>query len=130
MYVQGPWHLGYKWAHILQTFGLAKAAPGQTFYVTNEAEQKTYSGVVRADGTLEGLKLFVQQGGESVARDAAGNVYLAAGDVFVYSPAGKLLEVIRVPERPLCLVFGGKDGRTLFILASSSVYSVRTENRR
>lgn len=125
VYVQGPWHLGYKWAHILQTFGLAKAAPGETFYVTNEAEQKTYSGVVKADGTLEGLKLFVQQGGESVARDAAGNVYLAAGDVFVYSPAGKLLEVIRLPERPLCLVFGGKDGRTLFALASSSVYAVR-----
>jgi sugar lactone lactonase YvrE len=31
-----------------------------------------------------------------------------------------------VPERPLDLVFGGKDGRTLFILTRSALYAVRT----
>lgn len=125
VYVQGPWHLGYKWAHIIQTFGLSKAKPGQTFYVTNEAEQKTYRAKVNPDGTLTGLALFATQGGESVAVDSAGNVYLAAGQVFVYTPAGKLREVIDIPERPLGLVFGGKDGRTLFVLTSGSVYGVR-----
>lgn len=125
VFVQGPWHLGYKWAHVLQGFGLAKATPGQTFYVTNEAEQKTYRGKVNADGTLAGLELFATQGGESVAVDSAGRVYLAAGHVFVYSAAGKLLEVIETPERPLNLTFGGKDGKTLLVVASGSVYGVR-----
>jgi sugar lactone lactonase YvrE len=126
VFVQGPPHLGYKWAHILQAFGLAKAAPGRPFYVTNEGEQRTYRGVVNTDGTISELKLFAEQGGESVAQDSAGNVYLAAGQVFVYNPAGKLIDVIAVPERPLGLVFGGKDLKTLFMLTSSSLYGVQT----
>jgi hypothetical protein len=125
VYVQGPPHLGYKWAHVIQAYGLAKAQPGQPFYVTNEADQKTYHANVQDDGTLSGLQLFATQGGESVVRDSAGNVYLAAGQIFVYSPAGKMTGVIPVPERPLQLVMGGSDGRTLFVLASTSLYAVR-----
>jgi len=44
----------------------------------------------------------------------------------VYNPSGKLIDTIDVPERPLQLVFGGKDGQTLFIPARSSLYAVRT----
>jgi sugar lactone lactonase YvrE len=33
--------------------------------------------------------------------------------------------IITVPERPLQLVLGGKDRRTMYILTSSSLYSVR-----
>lgn len=36
--------------------GLVKAAPGQGFYVMDEAEQKTYSGKMNNDGTLSDLK--------------------------------------------------------------------------
>jgi len=125
-FVQGPPYFGYKFGYILQAFGLVKALPGKTFYVTNEAEQRTYSGSVNADGTLSGLRLFAEQGGESLAEDRHGNVYLAAGQVFVYDSSGKPVETIAVQERPLDLIFGGKDGRTLFILTQSSLYSVRT----
>ncbi len=126
VFVQGPPHLGYKWAYILQSFGLAQAEPGRPFYVTNESEQRTYSGKVNADGTLADMRLFAEQGGESVVQDHAGNVYLAAGQVFVYNSVGKPIDTILVPERPLQLVFGGKDRRTLFILTQSSLYAVRT----
>jgi sugar lactone lactonase YvrE len=125
-FVQGPPYFGYKFGYILQAFGLVTAVPGKPFYVTNEAEQRTYSGSVNADGTLSGLKLFAEQGGESLTQDSAGNVYLAAGQVFVYNSAGKPIDMIAVPERPLDLVFGGKDRRTLFILTQSSLYAVRT----
>ena len=125
-FVQGPPYFGYKFGYILQAFGLVKAVPGKTFYVTNESEQRTYSGSVNADGTLSGLRLFAEQGGESLAEDSHGNVYLAAGQVFVYDSSGKPIETIAVPERPLDLIFGGKDQRTLFILTQSSLYAVRT----
>jgi sugar lactone lactonase YvrE len=69
----------------------------------------------------------VQQGGEGVAVDAQGNVYLAAGHIYVYDPAGKLIDTIETPERPTQIVFGGKDGKTLFIAARTSLYSVRTK---
>jgi sugar lactone lactonase YvrE len=51
---------------------------------------------------------------------------MAAGQVFVYDPSGKPIETIAVPERPLDLIFGGKDHRTLFILTQSSLYEART----
>ena len=126
VFIQGPPYFGYKFAYILQGSGLVKAVSGKPFYVTNEAEQRTYTGSVNADGTLSGLRPFAEQGGESLAQDSEGNVYLAAGQIFVYNPAAKLIDTIRVPERPLDLIFGGKDRRTLFILTQSSLYAVRT----
>ena len=56
----------------------------------------------------------------------SGNVYLTAGQVYVYNPSGKKIATIDVPERPTQVMFGGRDGRTLFITARSSLYAVRT----
>jgi sugar lactone lactonase YvrE len=124
--IQGQPYFGYKFGHTLQAFGLVKAVSGRPFYVTNESEQRTYTGSVNADGTLSGLRTFAEQGGENLAQDSQGNVYLAAGQVFVYNSSGKPIDTIAVPERPLDIVFGGKDHRTLFILTGSSLYAVRT----
>jgi sugar lactone lactonase YvrE len=52
-------------------------------------------------------------------------VYIAAGQIYVYSKGGELLSTVRVPERPLSLVFGGADRKTLFIAARTSLYAVR-----
>jgi len=127
VFVQGPPHLGYKWEHSLQAFGLVETVAGRPFYVTNESEQRTYRGRVNPDGTLSQLQLFAEQGGESLAQDSHGNVWLAAGQLFVYSPAGKLIGTVRIPERPLQIIFGGPDRKTLFILTSSALYSIRTQ---
>jgi hypothetical protein len=127
--VQGEPYFGVKFSYILQAYGLVNAVPGRAFYVTNESEQKTYKGTVNADGTLSDLQLFLNQGGENIAQDADGNIYLAAGQIFVYSPAGKLIDTIAVPERPNQLVFGGKDHHTLFIFSHTSLYSVRIKPR-
>jgi sugar lactone lactonase YvrE len=117
---------GVKSADLLRGFGLAPAAPGKPFYVTSESEIVTWRGTVGPDGNFTEFKTFVQQGGESVAQDTAGNVYLAAGELYVYNPQGRLIDTIPTPERPIQIVFGGKDGRTLFITARGSLYSVRT----
>ena len=105
---------------------MAHAVVGQPFYITDGSEQKTYVGSVSVDGTLSNLKLFAEQGGASVAADDRGNVYIAAGQVFMYNSSGHLIDTIEVPERPSQLLFGGRDGDTLFILARSSLYAVRT----
>jgi sugar lactone lactonase YvrE len=94
--------------------------------LTDESELRTYSASVGPDGGITGVKLFAEQGGEGVAADVQGNVYIASGNIYVYNPSGKLIDTIDVPERPLQLVFGGKDGQTLFIPARSSLYAVRT----
>jgi hypothetical protein len=117
---------GTKMADVLRAFRLAPAVAGRPFYVTNEAELKTWSFKVGLDGTLTDPKLFVNEGGESVTTDEQGNVYLAAGQIRVFDPTGKPIDLIEVPQRPTCLVFGGPDRRTLFITARSSLYRVRT----
>jgi sugar lactone lactonase YvrE len=127
-FVEGTLSWGTKMADILHAFGIAKIVPGHPFYVSDEAEEKTYKVNVTDSGTVSDMQLFVDAGGESVAQDQAGNVYLAAGQVQVYSPAGKLIGRIDVPERPIGLVFGGPDHRTLFILTHASLYSARTKS--
>ncbi len=126
-FVSGAMSWGVKSSALLRGFGLGRATPGKPFYVTDEAEVRTWVGTVRPDGSLAEMKLFVNQGGEAVTTDSHGNVYLAAGQVYVYTPAGKLIDTIEVPERPLQVVFGGKDGRTLFIAARTSLYAVRVQ---
>ena len=123
--VQGEPYFGTKWAPILEAYGLVKGTDGKPFYATNEAEQRTYRGLLNADGSLSQITTFVEQGGESLAQDTDGNVYLAAGQIFIYTPAGKLLGNIDVPERPHDILFGGKDRRTLYLLSDHSLYAVR-----
>lgn len=127
-FMQGTLSWGTKMADILHAFGIAKAIPGQPFYVSDEAQQKTYKVNVTDSGTISDMQLFADAGGENVIQDKAGNVYLAAGQVQVFSPDGKLIDRIDVPERPIDLVFGGPDHRTLYILTHASLYSVKTKS--
>ena len=125
-FVSGAVAWNVKTSALLRAFGLAPAVPGKPFYITEEAEVKTWVGTVQPDGSLVDLKVFVNRGGESVTTDAHGKVYIAAGQVYMYQPSGRLVETIEVPERPLQVVFGGRDGQTLFIPARTSLYAVRT----
>jgi hypothetical protein len=127
-FVTGELYYGSKIHDVLRAFGLAAMSVGQTVYVSDESEQKTYSATVGDDGALTNAKLFVDRGGESVAQDSEGNVYIAAGQIYVYNPSGKLIGTIDVPERPSQILFGGPDRKTLFIAARSSLYAVQMRN--
>jgi len=123
---QGPDdHQGWRWSDTLDAYALVTAKPGERVFLTNGSENRSYSGLVGAGGVVTDLKVVADRGGESVVRDAAGNLYVANGQVFVYDPAGKPLRRIDVPERPLQLILGGADGRTLFVLTHHTLYRVR-----
>ncbi|MBV7537588.1 SMP-30/gluconolactonase/LRE family protein [Duganella sp. sic0402] len=121
---QGPNdHLGWRWSDTLDSYGLVAAGANGRAVFTNGSENRTFSGVIGAGGGITDLKLAANRGGESAAVDQKGNVYVANGQVFVYAPDGKQIGRIDVPERPLQLIFGGSDGRTLFILTHHSLYA-------
>jgi gluconolactonase len=62
--------------------------------------------------------------------DERGNVWTSAGDgIHVLAPDGRDLAAIRVPEITSNCVFGGPDGRRLFITASASLYAIETRVR-
>lgn len=127
VFQQGPANdtSGWRFSDNLDTYGFLEAHPGQHIYVSSESEDITYSARVNPDGTLADLKPFAHRGGESVATDPEGNVYVANGQIFVYSSEGKQIAEIDVPERPLQLIFGGAGRKTLFILAHHALFAVK-----
>jgi hypothetical protein len=114
---------GWRFSDNLESYGFVSAKPGSRVFVSNESEGRTYSGLVGADGSITDLKLFADRGGESVAVGTDGMVFIANGQVLVYAANGKQTGQIDVPERPIQILFGGADGRTLFILTHHSLYA-------
>ena len=116
--------LGWRWSDTLDAYGFVAAPAGERVILTNASENLTYSGLVGEQGVLTDLRVVADRGGESVVRDKSGDLYVANGQVFVYGPDGSLKRRIDVPERPLQLLLGGLDGRTLFILAHHALYTM------
>ena len=116
---------GWRWSNNLNAIGFVTAPAGRSIYVISGAENRTYRATVQPTGALGALQPFADRGGESVVADSAGNVYMANGQVFVYDRDGKAIGRIDLPERPIQLVVGGADRRTLFILAHRTLYMVR-----
>lgn len=123
-FVQGRLYYGTKMADVLRAFGMAVAQPGRPFYISDESEEKTWRISPTPTGAVADMRLYAEEGGESVAQDSRGNVYVAAGQVLVFDPDGRKLGEIDVPERPIDLVFGEPDRRKLYILTHTSVYSI------
>ena len=69
------------------------------------------------DGVPDGMKV-----------DVEGRVYCTGpGGTWVFAADGRRLGIIRTPEIPANLAFGGPDLRTLFFTARTSVYALRVE---
>jgi hypothetical protein len=118
-------HLGYRWSDTLDTHGFVYGQVGQRVVFTNSSQNLTLSGLVGAGGAITDLKQVADRGGESAAVGPDGQVYVANGQVFIYGADGKQSGRIDVPARPLQLIFGGADHRTLYILTHHALYSVR-----
>lgn len=89
---------------------------------------------VDAQGRLSNNRVFIDMSsaepgvpdGMKVSRD--GRVFCTgSGGIWVIDPQGQRLGVIRVPEVPRNLAFGGPDHRTLYITAGTSIYSLQTK---
>jgi gluconolactonase len=83
------------------------------------------------------------RGGDGMAVDSLGNLYVAAGisvargphettaivpGIYIISPSGELLDRILIPEDVLTNVtFGGDDLRTIYITAGKTLFTTRVE---
>jgi sugar lactone lactonase YvrE len=123
-FLEGATSWGIKSSPTIRSFGLAPATPGRPFYITEESGDTTWAADVQPDGSLQKFRLFANCGGENVASDANGNVYIAAGQICVYDRTGKQIDTIDVPERPVQILFGGADRKTMYIAARSSLYAL------
>lgn len=118
--------------------GLCLSPDEKTLYVAdtegdhapNTSEKKGDIWAFEADGkgSYGGGKLFCQLPyPDGIKADVEGNVWATcSAGVQVFSPEGALLETVETPEGPANCGFGGADGKTLYITARTSVYTVRT----
>jgi gluconolactonase len=64
---------------------------------------------------------------DGIAVDPAGNLLVCGpGGLWVLSAEGERLGLLRLPEDPHNVAWGGADGRTLYITALTSIYRMRT----
>ena len=115
---------------LVQPNGIIGTPDGKMLFVADIKAGKTYGYEIQADGSLANKRLRCELGSDGMTLDSEGNLYLTGKGVSVFDPTGKKIEQIDVPERWTANVsFGGKDHQTLFITASTGLYSIRTQQR-
>ena len=87
---------------------------------------------VAPNGTLSSNRVFVDMSSEEpgvpdgIKVDSERRIFCTgSGGIWVIDPDGRRIGIIRVPEVPRNIAFGGQDYRTLFITGGHSLYSVR-----
>jgi gluconolactonase len=116
--------------------GIAFSPDEKLLYVSDSGKKIWMRYEVAADGSVHNGSVFQDANGDNapggpdgIKVDKAGNLYGSGpGGVWIMSPAGKHIATIQVPERVANLNWGDKDGKTLYITASTSVYRIRTTN--
>ena len=113
--------------------GIAFSPDEKYLYVNNSVPNKIWMRFrVEPDGALTDGKVFADATSDprpgvpdGMKVDSAGNIFSAGpGGIWIFSSEGKHLGTILTPERVGNLAFGGPDRKTLYIAASTSIYSV------
>ena len=116
--------------------GLAFSPDERLLYVANTRwAQYIHVLEVDADGRMLRRRIFADMSSDEtdgvpdgMKVDVEGRVYCTGpGGTWVFAPDGTRLGVIRTPEVPANLAFGGPDLRTLFFTARTSVYTLRAK---
>jgi len=106
--------------------GIVGTPDGKNLYVADIDGNKIYKYTINPDGTLTDKTLFTNQGSDGMTLDEKGNVYLVGRGVSIYSPDGKKIAQIPIPEPWTAnLCFGGKNKDVLFITASKAIYTMQ-----
>jgi gluconolactonase len=116
--------------------GLAFSPDERTLYVAN-TRQAQYIHAIELDaaGNMVRRRIFADMSSEEtdgvpdgMKVDVEGRVYCTGpGGTWVFAPDGSRLGIIRTPEIPANLCFGGADLKTLFFTARTSVYTLRAK---
>lgn len=110
--------------------GIAFSPDEKKLYVSDSEKLHIQVFDVKPDGTLSKGRVFAELPGEKgvpdgMKVDVKGNIYCTgSGGVWIFSPTGKVLDKINVPENATNLAWGNKDYKTLYITAGNSVYRI------
>lgn len=122
---------------LAQPNGLAFSPDGKKFYVDDDEHRNIRVYDVAKDGSLSNGHIFGEEPGDKgdgvpdgIKVDTKGNLFVTGPKgIWVWSPDGTHLGTITLPEQPANLTWGGPDLQTLYITATTSVYSLKTKAR-
>jgi len=116
--------------------GVILSPDEKTLYVIPSMEKQMWAYPVESPGKIGPGKVFCElaqpdgktdAGGDGLTIDTNGNLYITTGlGLQVFDATGKALGIIKIPEQPANVSFGGKDNKTLFVTARTSLYSIET----
>ena len=111
--------------------GILVSPEGKRLYVAEPNKRQIVAYPISSPGEIGAAQIIftgdpeLDGGGpDGMAHDEHGNIYATYKGVTVLDPDGALIGRIDVPERPANCTFGGRDGKTLFITARTSLYRV------
>jgi gluconolactonase len=117
--------------------GVILSPDEKTLYVIPSMQEEMMAYPVEAPGKLGKGRVFCRTkqaegrqgtGGDGLTIDTKGNLYIATGlGLQVFNPHGELLGIIALPEAPANVTFGGKDRKTLYVTARTSLYTAPME---
>ncbi len=118
--------------------GVILSKDESTLFVAAMGEQRVVRYPILEPGRIGEGRTFYEfdpgseerHGGDGMTIDVNGNFYFAqfrGRSVHAVSPHGELLGVIPFETNTTNCVFGGKDGRTLYVTSGGSIYALRME---
>jgi gluconolactonase len=110
--------------------GIALAPDGRMLYVSNSDEKNVRAYNLDKNGGASNERTLISglEGvPDGICVDEKGNLYVAANQIQVYSPDGKLLGMISTSETPSNCAFGDADFGSLYITARTSVFRARLD---
>ena len=113
--------------------GIAFSPDEKYLYIAESGKKVWMRYRVQPDGSVSDGALFLDASSENgvggpdgIRVDKKGNLYGSGpGGVWIISAEGKHLGTIKVPERVSNVAWGDRDGKTLYITASTSVYRIK-----
>ncbi len=102
-------------------------------YIVDFEGRVVYRYGLLAPGVLGQREAFIERMCGGLTLDEHGNIYISTvadgAGVLVYSPQGKLIGQICVPEWTSNVTFAGPEGKTLIITTEKSVYTMAMQVR-
>ena len=115
--------------------GLCFSPEGSLLYINDSTRAQIRVFDVKRDGTISNSRIFFDKIGSGTVEeglpdgmkcDELGNIYVTGPTgIWVISPEGELLGIIRIPEVVGNLNWGGPDWKTIYVCATTSLYRIQ-----
>lgn len=130
-------HVRLETRDLTQPNGLAFSPDGKRFYVDDSEQRNIRVYQFDSNGALSHGRIFGDEEGapgegvpDGMRLDRRGDLFVVGPrGIWVWSAAGQHLGTIVMPEQPANLAWGGPNHSTLYITATTSVYSLPTRVR-